>query len=519
MLLGGALCAQSGQPPVLTAQPQVQYPPIARAAHVSGEVEVDFSIDSDGHTYAVQTISGPQMLRGAVEGQIRHWTFQTPLPIGAQTSFRARYTFDLHGNGEDLEDDLDAPPFTPCCGDSIYVMVAEGQIRGDVHSIDGSQKIDVTPGAPAARGDLCPEDKERQAPTTTDPDDFIELHRNNCGRECTEYLVRVYRNGRVEWTGLRHVKSPGFVVARLDAGIGDALLTRFATKEFWTICAGQRLPVPNPDIDGEAQAQKGDYLDVSIGSHRKLVDVFTNGMNKANIQEKLAWAVDTVANTHRWRHGDAATGPWTNMDEDLRYPKPGMTRLIRAAFRFRPTDAELTSEPLKHFLAAGDDVNAADESGWTALMYAAALTLPSNPNVRLLLESHADPNRASFHGETALMFAAYHQYFRPELIDFGARIDTRNADGVTALMLLAQYGDPDLLQQTLEAGADATIQDNAGHTALDYLRAASCGKAFIPLPPIDLYVAKVEEVCPSKGERFLRSQALLLSAMKHAAAR
>jgi TonB family protein len=83
------LFARSTNVPVLAAAPHIDYPPIARAARVSGQVVVEFSIDSDGHISGVHTVSGPGLLRSALESSIPSWTFRTPLPVTAQTEYRA----------------------------------------------------------------------------------------------------------------------------------------------------------------------------------------------------------------------------------------------------------------------------------------------------------------------------------------------------------------------------------------------------------------------------------------------
>ena len=82
------------------------------------------------------------------------------------------------------------------------------------------------------------------------------------------------------------------------------------------------------------------------------------------------------------------------------------------------------------------------------------------------------------------MFAAYRGTLLQLLPAAGANINAHNADGVTTLMLLAQAEkeDTDELNEALTAGADPNAHDNLGRTALDYLRAASCGKLIIPLP-------------------------------------
>ncbi len=508
-----SLFAQLTTPPVLKTPPNIPYPPIARAAHVEGDVSVSFSIDSEGRTVSVQTISGPHMLSQSVEQQIRQWTFNAPLPVAAQHDFVATYKFRLHSNDENLDDDLDAPSYSPCCGDSISLPAGATQITAEVRSTDGSQTIDTTP-APPQPTDRCPEDKERQPPSNTTSSDFVELYRID-GTQSLAYQVRVYRDGNIEWHGKQEVAIKGDLSANISLQDAASLLARFQTTSFWAACAAQ-LPSSEQKIDEDFPF--GNYLTVTIGGHTKSVNTSRDFFNVANEGRKLAWAVDKAANTHRWRHGDSAIEPYDNMQDDLDLPKPGITALMRSTLRFSESNAQQTLEPLKHFIAAGADIDAADESGWTALMYAAQLAPSNDAELQLLVDAHANVNRSSLHGDTALMMAAYRGYLPDVLLKKGARINARNADGVTTLMLLAQHSDADTLKRALDAGADPNLQDNAGRTALDYLRAASCHKPLIPLPKspggmITEIIPKDPPSCPSKSAEFLTSQSLLKAAM------
>jgi hypothetical protein len=66
-----------------------------------------------------------------------------------------------------------------------------------------------------------------------------------------------------------------------------------------------------------------------------------------------------------------------------------------------------------------------------------------------------------------------------DLLNAGAEVNAVNDDGMTALMLLVQHGDPDEIETLLKAGANARMKDSKGRTALDYLNAANCGSPIV----------------------------------------
>ena len=58
------------------------YPPIARAAHVSGDVILRLSIDVNGHVSQATFVSGPPMLQGAALEAVKQWVYQPTLLNG-----------------------------------------------------------------------------------------------------------------------------------------------------------------------------------------------------------------------------------------------------------------------------------------------------------------------------------------------------------------------------------------------------------------------------------------------------
>ena len=91
--------------------------------------------------------------------------------------------------------------------------------------------------------------------------------------------------------------------------------------------------------------------------------------------------------------------------------------------------------------------------------------------VRAALEAGADPSQVDANGRTALMVAAQHASpaALEALLAHGADVDWRAADGTTALMLALRHaGTPEVPLLLLNAGADPSAVDAAGHDVLHY---------------------------------------------------
>jgi ankyrin repeat protein len=145
------------------------------------------------------------------------------------------------------------------------------------------------------------------------------------------------------------------------------------------------------------------------------------------------------------------------------------------------------AETMRILIEAGVDVNAGDMPGITPLMMAAGW----NGNlaaVDLLLSHGAKVNEVSaavmglpskngpseFGKLTALLMSA--PFGPPELIakllDAGADVNARDVRGMTPLMLALanDHQDKAVIKMLLEHGADSQVKSNAGETALDWAR-------------------------------------------------
>jgi uncharacterized protein len=162
------------------------------------------------------------------------------------------------------------------------------------------------------------------------------------------------------------------------------------------------------------------------------------------------------------------------------------------------------AEVVKTLLIRGFDPNTLDADGVHGLLvaikaqsYAAALVLASHPKVKpdpktpqdetplmlaslrgemglvnALVERDADINRP---GWTPLHYAATGGKTEVigVLLERHAYIDTESPNGTTPLMMAAQYGTPRAVKHLLEAGADPTLKNSLGMSALDFAQRAN----------------------------------------------
>lgn len=123
------------------------------------------------------------------------------------------------------------------------------------------------------------------------------------------------------------------------------------------------------------------------------------------------------------------------------------------------------TEAVESYLNAGEDPNARDEAGNTALIVAAQ---DNAAVVKALLQRSFDVNATNNEGNTALMVAASAGNFEvvKALLVAGANVNAKAKNGVTALIAASGNGHGDVVDALLVAGADVQAQDENGFTAL-----------------------------------------------------
>jgi TonB family protein len=105
---GGVLASES----VERVNPD--YPPLAKAARVSGAVVVEVMIDEEGNVTSARAVSGHPLLRDSAVTAARGWRFKPTLLSGQPVKVVGTITFNYHvGNDEEiakLEQDAAANP-------------------------------------------------------------------------------------------------------------------------------------------------------------------------------------------------------------------------------------------------------------------------------------------------------------------------------------------------------------------------------------------------------------------------
>ena len=92
--------------------------------------------------------------------------------------------------------------------------------------------------------------------------------------------------------------------------------------------------------------------------------------------------------------------------------------------------------------------------------------------VKKLIDRNADVNKT---GWTPLHYAATkgHLQIIDLLLEHHAYIDAESPNGTTPLMMAAHYGTPEAVKLLLDRGADPTLKNQLGLTAIDFAHRAS----------------------------------------------
>jgi ankyrin repeat protein len=91
--------------------------------------------------------------------------------------------------------------------------------------------------------------------------------------------------------------------------------------------------------------------------------------------------------------------------------------------------------------------------------------------IRLICAHGADPDQPSGGNDWTPLLHAVHKNQAASvaaLLDAGANVNRATSSGMTPVMLAAGYGQRDVVQLLLARGANPTLRDGHGETAIDY---------------------------------------------------
>lgn len=488
LLAVGALAQTAGEPVIKSYGTDDSLVQLVGADKSPFQIVIEFSIDKKGSPFDVSIIDSPpnhkdgmpqRYLEDCAESFVMGWRFDVSKAISAH---KRRYrTTILFKFVNEYYDPRNGPP---------------GIIRGDsFHSLEitlPDSDIDLS---------KCPAGEEESVPSKIAKDDFVEVSKLGCEIYSPLYSVRIHANGNVAWDGRESVVTMGRHDFRIDAKVAHDLVERFRSKEFWSLCR---------EYYSNSTGGCTDYLKVQIGGRSRMILDYEG----PEVVKQFERVIDQAADSHRWSHGDPSTEPISHIYSEDDPPKPGQTPLMLAMLH----GADV--KEMKALIDAGANVSAVDASGWSALMYMSAFSGSYNGSdsepLKLLLRAGADPNQGSLHGDTPLMFAALEGDWSDDLVKAGAKINVQNKDGQTALMILAARWDKvDAIRAALQAGADASLKDAKGRTALDYLRLANCGKS----PMDDSIVrgpSRISDCTGFQADDLLKAETLLDDASRRA---
>lgn len=124
---------------------------------------------------------------------------------------------------------------------------------------------------------------------------------------------------------------------------------------------------------------------------------------------------------------------------------------------------------IAEYIQQGIDINQANAKGFTPLIL--AVYNNNAEAVNFLISNGAKVDAQDMSGNTALMGATFKGYVNMVdlLLNVGkANVNQVNANGASALIFAATFGQNEIVTKLLTAGADREIKDSRGKTAKDH---------------------------------------------------
>jgi hypothetical protein len=259
------------------------------------------------------------------------------------------------------------------------------------------------------------------------------------------YRVRIRADGEVSWRGAAGGGLVFFAADTVSPRDAAALIERFRSQEFWSMCGHYDPALGITD-------QSLEIATVQIG--RNLRRVSDSARSAPEEFRTLTRAFHELAKVEKWWRGGPAP-----------LPQPHWIMGVSALARDRVME-----------LFRKQDLKWSDSTGHTLLMYATHEHWPPDL-IRSFIRAGANPATRSRDRQTSLMVAVTGSWnagpWTDELIAAGVDVNAQDRDGQTALMLAVKsfsfYANTDVAATLRKAGAKTDIRDAYAMTALDYL--------------------------------------------------
>lgn len=124
---------------------------------------------------------------------------------------------------------------------------------------------------------------------------------------------------------------------------------------------------------------------------------------------------------------------------------------------------------MAEYIKQGIDINQANAKGFTPLIL--AVYNNNAEAVKFLISKGAKVDAQDMSGNTALMGATFKGYVNMVdilLSEGKANVNQINANGASALIFAATFGQKEIVEKLIAEGADVTIKDSRGKTAKDH---------------------------------------------------
>ena len=282
---------------------------------------------------------------------------------------------------------------------------------------------------------------------TSNAEDRLTLERVGCYGSCPSYSITVLRGGDVTWKGRDFVRVKGTARSRISKASADRLFRDANAANFFVLEDGY---YGNCVTDGPDE-----YISYKHGGRLKRINTYCDAPAQLYQLEK---EIDRKTESIQWIFINGPTLEKLLSRGSLTMAKNGTAYMKDAILWGR---GDVIRVLVKH----GFNVDGPNSDNETYLMD--AVRLNKNEAAKALLEAGANPTARERMGETPAINAGYRGAEMIRLfLDRHVPIDDSDDRGWTMLMAAASQARLDAVEVVLQAGANINARNAEGKTAI-----------------------------------------------------